>query len=154
MDYGSIFRMAPRPSNTFCSATWWQSQTFGILATSFVNDPSIRYRDGTCLAANGPVLGCVHTGSGSVPDSSEPNASGRLRVGFAFTLLTTDPTRTVRVRFAVYTLRLLRYRLWSNCIYHVFGSCVNCITCWSRANQGNIWKSLFCCNLADFSSCM
>ena len=60
------------------------------------------------------ALGRVHTGSGSVPDSSEPYASGRLRVGFAFTLLTTDPTRTVRVRFAVYTLRLLRDRLWPN----------------------------------------
>ena len=57
------------------------------------------------------LLGRVHTVSGSVPDSSEPYASGRLLVGFAFTLLTTDPTRTVRVRFAVYTLRLLRDRL-------------------------------------------
>ena len=60
------------------------------------------------------ALGRVHTGSGSVPDSSEPYASGRLRVGFAFTLLTTEPTRTVRVRFAVYTLRLLRDRLLPN----------------------------------------
>ena len=42
------------------------------------------------------LYGRVHTGSGSVPDSSEPYASGRLRVGFAFTLLTADPTRTVR----------------------------------------------------------
>ena len=56
-------------------------------------------------------LGHINTGTGSLPDSSEPNASGRLRVEFAFTLLTTDPTRTVRVRFAVYTLRLLRDRL-------------------------------------------
>ena len=45
-------------------------------------------------------FGRVHIGSGSVPDSSEPYASGRLRVGFAFTLLTTVQTRTVRVRFA------------------------------------------------------
>ena len=56
-------------------------------------------------------LGRIHTGSGSVPDSSEPYASGRLSVGFAFTLQTTDPTRTVRVRFALYKLRLLRDRL-------------------------------------------
>ena len=35
-------------------------------------------------------------------------ASGRLSVGFEFTLQTTDPTRTVRAHFAVYTLRLLR----------------------------------------------
>ena len=56
-------------------------------------------------------FGRIHTGSGSVPDSSEPYASGRLSVGFAFTLQTTDPTRTVRVHFAVYTLRLLRDRL-------------------------------------------
>ena len=56
------------------------------------------------------LYGRIHTGSASVPDSSEPNASGRLRVGFAFTLLTPDPTRTVRVRFAVYTLRLLTSR--------------------------------------------
>ena len=54
------------------------------------------------------LLGRIHTGSGSVPDSSEPNASGRIRVVFASTLQTTDPTRTVRVHFAVYTLRLLR----------------------------------------------
>ena len=66
------------------------------------------------------------TESGYVPDSSEPYASGRLRVGLAYTLLTTDPTRTVRVRFAVYTLRLLCDRLWPNYmyltrgIYHVF----------------------------------
>ena len=46
----------------------------------------------------------VHTGSGSVPDSSEPG------IGFAFTSLRTDPTRTLRVRFAVYTLRLFRDR--------------------------------------------
>ena len=58
-----------------------------------------------------PKLGRIHTGSGSVPDSSEPYASGRLRVGFAFTLQTTDPPRTVRAHFAVYTLRLLRDRL-------------------------------------------
>ena len=64
--------------------------------------------------------------SGSVPDSSEPNASGRRRVGFAFTLQTNDPTRTVHVRFAVCTLRLLRDRLRPNYmsltrgIYHVF----------------------------------
>ena len=56
-------------------------------------------------------LGRIHTGSGSVPVSSEPYASGRLRVGFAFTLQTTDPPRTVRAHFAVYTLRLLRDRL-------------------------------------------
>ena len=56
-------------------------------------------------------LGRIHTGSGSVPDSTEPNASGRLRDGFAFTLRATDPTRKVRVRFVVYTLRLLRGRL-------------------------------------------
>ena len=43
-------------------------------------------------AATEEDLGRIHTGSGSVPDSSEPNASGRLCVGFAFTLLTTDPT--------------------------------------------------------------
>ena len=73
--------------------------------------------------------GRIHTGSGSVPDSSEPYASGRLSVGFAFTLQTTDPTRTVRVHFAVYTLRLLRDRLWPNYIYlthdicHLSGSC-------------------------------
>ena len=35
-----------------------------------------------------------------------------------------------------------------------FGLCVNYITSWSRANQGNIWKSLFCCHLAISSSCM
>ena len=56
-------------------------------------------------------LGRIHTGSGSVPDSSEPYASGRLRVGFAFTLQTTDPPRTVRAHFPVYTLCLLRDRL-------------------------------------------
>ena len=56
-------------------------------------------------------LGRIHTGSGSVPDSSEPYASSRLSVGCAFTLQTTDPTRTVRVHFAVYTLGLLRDRL-------------------------------------------
>ena len=50
----------------------------------------------------------VHTASRSVPDSSEPFASGRLRVGFAFTLLTTDPMRTVRVPVAVFKLRLFR----------------------------------------------
>ena len=57
------------------------------------------------------MLGRIHTGSGSVPDSSEPFASSRLSVGFAFTLQTTDPPRTVHVHFAVYTLRLLRDRL-------------------------------------------
>ena len=57
------------------------------------------------------TYGRIHTGSGSVPDSSEPYASGRPRVGFAFTLQTTDPPRTVRAHFAVYTLRLLRDRL-------------------------------------------
>ena len=62
------------------------------------------------------MLGHIDTGSGSVPDYSEPYASGRLSVGFAFTLQTTDPTRTVRVPFAVYTLRLLR-------ICHLSGSC-------------------------------
>ena len=60
---------------------------------------------------HGFSLGRIHTGSGSVLDSSEPYASGRLSVGFAFTLQTTDSTRTVRVHFAVYTLRLLRDRL-------------------------------------------
>ena len=30
------------------------------------------------------------------------------------------------------------------------GSYVNCITCWSRAKQGNIWKVLLCCHLANF----
>ena len=59
----------------------------------------------------GIELGRIHTGSGSVPVSSEPYASGRLRDGFAFTLQTTDPPRTVRAHFAVYTLRLLRDRL-------------------------------------------
>ena len=39
-------------------------------------------------------------------------------------------------------------------ICHLSGSCVNCITCWSRANQGNTWKSRFCCHLAISSSCM
>ena len=43
--------------------------------------------------------GRMHTGSGSVPDSSESYASGRLSVGFVFTLQTTDPTQTVRVHF-------------------------------------------------------
>ena len=56
-------------------------------------------------------LGRIHTGSGSVPASSEPYASGRLRVGFSFTLQTTGPTRTVRVHFVVYTLHMLRDRL-------------------------------------------
>ena len=46
------------------------------------------------------ALGRIHIGSDSVTDSSEPYASNRLRVGFAFTLQTTDPTRTVRERFA------------------------------------------------------
>ena len=59
----------------------------------------------------GGFYGRIHTGSGSFPDSSEPYASGRLSVGFAFTLQTTDLTRTVRVHFVVYTLRLLRDRL-------------------------------------------
>ena len=58
--------------------------------------------------------GRIHTGFGSEPDSSELNASGRRRFGFAFTLQTNDPTRTVRVRFAVYSLRMLRDRLWPN----------------------------------------
>ena len=57
-----------------------------------------------------PSLGRIHTGSGSVPDYSEPYASGRLSVGFAFTLQTTDPTRTVRVHFAVYTSS--HFALW------------------------------------------
>ena len=39
------------------------------------------------IVSNGYHLGHIHTGSGSVPDSSKPNASGRLSVGFAFTLL-------------------------------------------------------------------
>ena len=50
-------------------------------------------------------MGRVHTESGSLPDSSEPYASGRLRVGFAFTLLTNDPKRTVR---RVHTASALR----------------------------------------------
>ena len=69
------------------------------------------------------VLGHIHTGSGSVPDSSEPYASGRLRVGFAFTLKTTDPPRTVRAHFAVYTLRLLRDRLKPNYMYLIHDIC-------------------------------
>ena len=56
-------------------------------------------------------IGRIHTWSGSVPDSSELYESSRLRVGFAFTLQTTDPPRTVRAHFAVYTLNLLRDRL-------------------------------------------
>ena len=68
-------------------------------------------------------LGRIHTGSGSVPDSGEPYASGRLSVGFAFTLQTTDPTRTVRVHFAVYTLRLLRDRYLTHDICHLSGLC-------------------------------
>ena len=64
---------------------------------------------------------CVHTGSGSVPDSSEPFPSGRFRVGFAFTLLTTDPKRTVRARFAVYILGLLCDRLCPNYMYLIRG---------------------------------
>ena len=51
------------------------------------------------------MLGRIHTGSGSVPDSSESYASGRLRVGFAFTLLTSYPTRMVR---RVHTASALR----------------------------------------------
>ena len=43
-------------------------------------------------------LGLIHTGSGSVPDSSEPYASGRLRVGFAFTLQKTDANCTRPLR--------------------------------------------------------
>ena len=35
-----------------------------------------------------------------------------------------------------------------------FGSCVNYIMGLSRANQGNIWESLFCCHLAISYSCM
>ena len=68
-------------------------------------------RNDCTLTNEPPNLGRIHTGSGSVPDSSEPYASSRLRVGFAFTLQTTDPPRTVRAHFAVYTLRLLRDRL-------------------------------------------
>ena len=37
------------------------------------------------------------------------------------------------------------------------GSCVKCITCSSRVNQGNIGKSLFCCRLPIWpisTSCM
>ena len=64
-----------------------------------------------CCTLNTSDVGRIHTGSGSVPDSCEPYASGRLCVGFAFTLQTTDPPRTVRAHFAVYTLRLLRDRL-------------------------------------------
>ena len=56
---------------------------------------------------NANNIGRVHIESGSVPDSSEPYTSGRLRVGFAYTLLTTDPTRTVRVRYA-YGTRTVR----------------------------------------------
>ena len=97
------------------------------------------------------MLGRVHTGSGSVPDSSEPYASGRLRVGFAFTLLTTDPTRTVRVRFAVYTLRLLRDRLWPNYMHLTHEIChlfrVICqlyhvlITCYPRKTWTQIARA-------------
>ena len=34
------------------------------------------------------------------------------------------------------------------------GSYVNCITCWSRANQGNIWKSLSAVIWPISTSCM
>ena len=68
---------------------YWSTPFYSVMLVSFIDT----------------LQGRVHTESGSVPDSSEPYASGRLRVGFAYTLLTTDLMRTVYVRFAVYTLR-------------------------------------------------
>ena len=86
--------------------------TIQYLKTFYLIPPNVRV---SCLILPHSFyyvfIGRIHTGSGSVPDSSEPYASGRLRVGFAFTLQKTDPTRTVRVHFAVYTLRLLLDRL-------------------------------------------
>ena len=90
------------------------SQSLVRATFRFSSDASSRFGVDICatiVALFPRVKGRIHTGSGSVPDSSEPYASGRHSVGFAFTLHTTDPTRTVRVHFAVYTLRLLRDRL-------------------------------------------
>ena len=55
-------------------------------------------------------LDYVHTASGPLPDSSEPFASCRRCVGFAFTLLTTE----VGVSVAVFTLRPERDPLTSS----------------------------------------
>ena len=67
-------------------------------------------RTGTRSRVCSGNYGRVHTVSGSVPYSSESYTSGRLRGGFAFTLLTTDPTRTVRTRTVrrVHTASALR----------------------------------------------
>ena len=104
-----------------------------------VDGLQFKQRSTICIHSIFCLNGRVHTESSSLPDSSEPYVSGRLRVGFAFTLLTTDPTRTVRVRFAVYKLRLLCDRLCPNYIHVLVlnswhtsrfpGHNVNCITC-------------------------
>ena len=109
---------------------------FGLALFDMRKSPK-NYREGADsrkVLLNERCLGRIHTGSSTVPDSSEPYASGRLRVGFAFTLQTTDPPRTVRAHFAVYTLRLLRDRLLPNYMYlihdicHPSWSCGNCIS--------------------------